>query len=427
MPKRIFLFITLIFILLSNVIIYAQLPQQFTEQEEREDTSPMQLTIPSIFQDTELDRDDYKTWKRQRDMMLQEGLTAATALEVAIDPDVYIVGPGDVFTFNIWGTLEQQIPAMVSPEGLLAIPSVGEFMVDGKSLSEVQKDVLEKSKTYYENSDITLTLYTPRFIRVHVSGEVQFPGTYTATPLHRVSQLIIEAGGVSHNAWKQGVTIKHVNGTEEVFDYASYETSGTLDGNSYLSGGDVVNVPAVHLTGNHLVQVEGDLLLSGYYQILPNEKLQAFLLRIKALKRNVNLNDIQVIRDSEDSDSSSKIKPYADSKSEDGFVLLPGDRIVLPANYVYVRGNVTYAGAFRYNANLTARDYAVMAGAEGSVRRALVTHIQTGKKERGGDVIVQPGDTVDVPETYWQAFTGSLTVVSTILSLILAAKATDVI
>ncbi len=235
--------------------------------------------------------------------------------------------------------------------------------------------------------------------------------------MHRASQLIVEAGGVTNDAWKQGVQIKHPDGSVDSFDYASFETMGEIEKDLYLQGGDMVFVPNVELTGQHVVEVQGDLLLSGYYQIHPDQNLLTFLTHIKAIRRNTALELVQIIR------NGKQLKPFAKSEAGSDFQLQSDDKIILPSNYVYVRGRVTYVGAFRYNANLTAKDYAAMAGATGSINRILVYHAATGKKERGPDVIVQPGDTVDVPLTLWQAFSGSLGIASTIVSLVIAAVA----
>jgi hypothetical protein len=52
-----------------------------------------------------------------------------------------------------------------------------------------------------------------------------------------------------------------------------------------------------------------------------------------------------------------------------------------------------------------------------------VLHLHNGKKEKGKDVIVQPGDIVNVPRTWGQKFSASFGIVTTLTSLILTAVA----
>ena len=423
-------------ILLSALFFCGTVGAQTREEEDqwkKESSLPKAIDFSKIFGRERTTREDFDTWKKERESRLGERLSRVDALERAVDPQKYVVGPGDVFSFNIWGALEMQLPITVSPEGKLLVPSVGEIEVDATTLAEVQDLVLKMAATCYGNSEITLTLESLRFFRVHVVGEVKYPGTYVAQAVDRISELITEAGGVTDWAWKRRIELRHPNGSVDYFDLSVFEQEGNLERDLFVNGGDVVCVPPLRL-GQCLVKVEGDLENSGTYQISPGEKLLAFLQRIRALRRNTDLSKVMVIRLGDGNNTESKRKrfvtPYLGEDSIDlDFSLRNGDRVVLPSHYVYVKGAVRLPGAYPYSMNLTAKDYAGMAGGDfrsGSIKGVKVFHARTGKTEKGPDVLVEPGDVVHLNPNWSQRLESYLRIIPTVTSLILAAKAAGV-
>ena len=69
------------------------------------------------------------------------------------------------------------------------------------------------------------------------------------------------------------------------------------------------------------------------------------------------------------------------------------------------------------------KDYAGMAGVVGNINGAKVYHSENRKTKKGPHALVDPGDVVDVPETWSQKLKNYLGIASTITSLIIAAKA----
>src|SRR5262245_43963751 len=65
---------------------------------------------------------------------LKKNRLTTTALESSVDPTQYKVGPGDQLLISIWGQVNQQFPVMISPEGILLIPTVKSIDVRDLSL-----------------------------------------------------------------------------------------------------------------------------------------------------------------------------------------------------------------------------------------------------------------------------------------------------
>ncbi|MBN2414627.1 polysaccharide export protein [bacterium] len=392
---------------------------------KKQSSMPKAINFYELLDENRITREEFDYWKRKRMQKLEERLTEMEALEGAIDPDIYLVGPGDVFYFNIWGGSEDRYPLTVSPEGTLYIPSAGEIPVTGLTLNEVKQRVLSAVEPDYEGSRITLSLAVVRIFRVHVTGEVNFPATYTANAVDRVSEMITQAGGVTERAWKGGIQIRHRDGTMDRFDLAAFERDGLLDNNIHVTGGDIVYVPSVGL-GAGLITVEADQEFSGTYRIAGGEDLLAFLQRIRALKRNTDLSKLVVVREGE-TGKLENYKPYAPSEAgKADFILTSGDRVILPSQYVYVKGAVRQAGAYPYVFNLTAKEYAGMAGGDyrsASITSVSVYHARTGITEKGADVLVEPGDIVHLNLAWHQRVGDYLGILYTMASLFLAAKA----
>lgn len=398
------------------------------EEKQQSPLTPKILDMTSLSKEG-MTREDWEQLKRQRIIELRERVAKGEALEGAVNPETYLVGPGDIFSLNIWGAMETRIPLVVTPEGQLPVPSVGELRVNGLTLADVQESVLKETAPFYENSPITLNLESLRFFRVHVVGEVVYPGTYIAQAVSRVSDLLVEAGGLTDRGWNRAIELRHINGQLDICDISAFEQTGDLQSDPFVNGGDVIFVPAIDYD-HDWVQVEGDVEVGGRYQIESDEELLTFLQRIRVLNRSTNLSDIMIVRIENQQSTEANPKwlfPLRSTiRSNDSFQLSTGDRIIIPSQYVYVKGAVRNPGAYPYTVNLCAKDYAGMAGGDfqsGAVQSVKVLHVRTGKTEKGPDAIVEPGDVVDLPQNWGNRFRNYLTVISTITSMVLAAKA----
>jgi protein involved in polysaccharide export with SLBB domain len=389
--------------------------------KKTQDASPKALDFTDLFGQEKPSRSLFDDMNRQTDIKLAERFGTKEAAENAVDPKQYKIGPGDAFSFNTWGALETRIPLVVNPEGKLSVPSVGEIMVNGLCLAAARDTVLRRAKAYYEKSKITLTLERMRIFRLHIAGEVAYPGTYLSQGTFRVSEMIYEAGGFTDFARTRDVELRHPDGMSDTLDMALYEQKGRLDKDPFVQGGDVIFVPSLGLVVNR-VTVEGDRDCAGTYAIGTNETLLELLQRIKALTKNTDFRKIMVFRATDQKGGETSFLPL-ESKDGNGFLLHDHDRIVLPSRYVYVRGSVQRPGAYPFALNLTAKDYAGMAGTTGNINGAKVYHAFDRKTAKGRRVIVGPGDVVDVPETWSQRFKDYLGIVSTVVSLVIAGKA----
>ncbi|MEL7361887.1 MAG: polysaccharide biosynthesis/export family protein [Bacteroidota bacterium] len=250
-----------------------------------------------------------------RDQLAQQvaaragGATAPVALEGAVDPDAYIVGPGDVFTVTAGGGIPIVQSATVSADGLLVFPDLGAFEVEGATLASVQDDVQAALRRAYRNVPTNVALSRPRQFFVHVSGAVPAPGRHIVGPVARVEDAIAASfnGQSPLAARNQGgprevetpvpapanltaelatapiqderranptpgapeeslpalrnVLVVHKDGARSRVDLMRYYATGDTRHNPYLRDGDAVHLPlfAPNVAGVH---VDGDLIES---------------------------------------------------------------------------------------------------------------------------------------------------------------------
>lgn len=125
-------------------------------------------------------------------LLLYGAMTPANAQEA------YTLRPGDVLEF--WVAQDDQLNRSVTigPDGRLSLPLVGHLAVEGKTVDEVEADVVERLRRYYTDSlDIAVMLqpHPSHLPAVFVAGEVTEPGVFPFRPGMTVLHAITLAGG----------------------------------------------------------------------------------------------------------------------------------------------------------------------------------------------------------------------------------------
>lgn len=174
-----------------------------------------------------------------------ESLEELVPVEGPIDPDSYILGPGDMIGVNIITTESVTFTLRVNPTGDLLIPSVGILRVSGLTLSEAT-DLIQNFVVMevYRNSLVDATLVGLRRFRVLVVGAVQEPGFVTVTPADRLTKVIEEAGGLHKYANEEEIMIlHHVSGNIEKVSLRSFLLNSDLGQNPTVQEHDRIEVP----------------------------------------------------------------------------------------------------------------------------------------------------------------------------------------
>jgi protein involved in polysaccharide export with SLBB domain len=241
-------------------------------------------------------------------------------------PD-YRLGPGDVLEVQIAGRLDvERSQVIVNPAGAISVPPLGSIAVGGLTLLEAQRRVAGRASSVFRFADVTLAVSAPRTVEVTLSGEVERPGTLTASALRRLHEVILDAGGITPRGSMRRVQVSRKSGDAEV-DLLSFELRGDLTQNPFVEDGMRINVPPKGASAT----LTGAVRRPGEYEIGESGSLRALLELVGGVSRASVESDARLTRigsdgrkETFDIDLRTALKPPADVPLE------PGDTLFVP-------------------------------------------------------------------------------------------------
>lgn len=207
-------------------------------------------------------------------------------LEGAVDPQEYLIGPGDLFHIAIGGAQPIMVTLPVSADGYLLLPDAGAIDIAGRALNEARELATRRLRAQFQNVTVDVTLAQPRKFYVHVSGAVPTPGRFMATPVARVATVLAMAYAdtsrppVSNATFRpalRNIKLIHRDGSEDTVDLLRYYSTGNTKYNPYLQDGDVISIPTYD--PNHdAVFVSGNVAFPGTYDHRTDDTLLDLLI-----------------------------------------------------------------------------------------------------------------------------------------------------
>ncbi len=350
------------------------------------------------------------------DVQTMQSFEESFALEEKIDPDEYILGPGDELGINILTSENITFPLKVTPTGDVFIPSVGVIHVNGLTLNraiETIEDYIHREA--YPGAKVSVALVNVRTFLIQVIGAVNRQGFVRINPLQRLSSVLSKSKGVHQFAREYEIKITRKNGNQFTINYLDFIRNGNLDQNPTFQEGDKVYVPFGEIDKEGVV-LRGASTGNGYDIIEPNETLGSFLQRRVKLRSSADLNSISITR----KDYGKKVFMVVLPKDLFTTTLLAGDTIdILWEKGVMVNGFVLNPGNFKFFPGYVAGDYINMAGGnttDGNPNRCKVYH-KDGTIETGQETIIRRGDVIVVPRTMKSILLGDMSTVQIIVSI----------
>jgi protein involved in polysaccharide export with SLBB domain len=144
------------------------------------------------------------------------------------------ISKGDVLKITVYENDDLATSTLVSPEGVINFPLIGDVKVAGLTVAEAEREISSRlSKGYLINPHVTVLISDTGL--VYVTGEVQKPGAYKVESGTTVIKAIALAGGLTEKAApKRTKLTRKINGSESVMK---------VQMNDPILPGDVVNVP----------------------------------------------------------------------------------------------------------------------------------------------------------------------------------------
>jgi len=363
-------------------------------------------------------------------------------IETPIISEKYTLMPGDGVLITVIGGITYSYNALITYEGKvpISLPEPKEIVdvvnIHGLTLKEAEDSLTRVFSRYFKKVEVKLTLISLRPIVVFVTGEVQNPGAYNASPVERVSHVITRAGNLTPLGSKRNIKLIRHDTLIIPVDLERFETKGDITVNPFLESGDRIYVPprfgsvivkgAVFGRGEYRIRyavltAERERISEGLYELAPGERISQLIERAGGVAPWADLEASYLERTDKITGEKVKIaiklsKILKDPNTPENIELWDGDAIIIPSikSEVYVQGEVNSPGSYLFYPNNRASDYIGKAGGYTIFANQKKGYIQRGDKKISlkNDPIVEPGDKIFIPRTsfkWWQDYITVLT------------------
>lgn len=179
------------------------------------------------------------------------------------EPPLYLVGPGDALTINVWREPELSTSVTVRPDGRISVPLVEDLMAAGKTLRDLADDIEAELAEYLQDPMVTVTvgsgLGDPRQ-QIRVVGEAAEPNAIPYRSGMTLLDAVIATGGLSREAAGNAAVIHRQTeaGILEIpVRLADLVRQGDASANIPLEPGDVIVVPEGFFNGEWRITYSG--------------------------------------------------------------------------------------------------------------------------------------------------------------------------
>lgn len=190
----------------------------------------------------------------------------------------YVLGPDDELLVTLYGVQEYTGELLVSDEGNINVPNVGQIRVAGLTIeaaTQKLKTVMGNSVyPYLKNggSKLSVTLNKIRSIKVTVIGANR-PGNLTVSSLSTIFNALYLAGGPTEFGSFREIELIRNNKPIQKVDLYRMLLKGDQSDNIGLKDNDVIRIPAY----KKRVEIQGQVKRPGIFEVLSGESFQDVL------------------------------------------------------------------------------------------------------------------------------------------------------
>jgi protein involved in polysaccharide export with SLBB domain len=357
----------------------------------------------------------------------EEQLPGGQALSRAVLPGEYILGPGDGLSVNLWGEYTDQYNVRVTPDGKISLPTIGDLKVKGLTLVEAEALIEREVRRYYRNVKSGLSLSSLRVFEVLVLGEVGAPGTYLATPVKRVSEVVSQASGVRTGGSQRHIQVRKNGKVRATADLAAFLRQGDESVNPFVGDGDVIFVPpmgerrvSVYITEVSTASTTGgggaltENSVPSVVELQPGERVSTLITEVGGISPWWDLENVLIQRATHAPEGTMRIhvdlrRYFLEKDESQNPVLESGDQVYIPASVrkVLVAGAVKVSGAYPFTPSKPADAYLVMAGGPSLVAdldRSFIKRADGTVEPYIGTTEINNGDSIVILERIFKTY-----------------------
>lgn len=271
----------------------------------------------------------------------------------------YILGPDDELSISVYGVQEYNGELLVSAEGNVSIPNVGQVRVAGLSVeSATQKIKTVMGNTVYPylktgGAKLSVTLNKIRSIKITVIGANR-PGNITVSSLSTIFNALYLAGGPTEFGSFREIELVRNNKVERKIDLYRMLLNGDQSDNIGLKDNDVIRIPAY----KKRVEIQGQVKRPGIFEVLQGENLQQVL---EFASGFTDTAYTAMVKAYQNSDKERKVKDiiaseYANYLPESGDLFVVSKILNRFQNRVKINGAVFRPDVYELTPGLTVGD-----------------------------------------------------------------------
>jgi polysaccharide export outer membrane protein len=196
------------------------------------------------------------------DLFDNQPSTFAPVTEVPVPAD-YVVGPGDEFRIQLYGSQNRNLRLTVSRDGSISFPELGPLNVSGLTFNAARQAIETRVSQQMIGVQAAVTMGEIRTIRVLVTGEVTQPGYYTVSGLATMTTALLASGGVKPIGSLRNIELKRQGQVVQRLDLYDILIRGDTSDDARLQPGDAIFIPPVGPT----VAVEGQVKRPAIYEL----------------------------------------------------------------------------------------------------------------------------------------------------------------
>jgi polysaccharide export outer membrane protein len=158
----------------------------------------------------------------------------------------YLIGATDVLNIYVWKEPDLTRDVTVLPDGKITFPLIGEIQAQGRTVTELKKDIADKLKNYVTAPEVTVVVTEINSRRIYTLGKLNEPGPYPLMPGMTVLQALSTAEGFAEWADEKNIRVIRREGGKEIqyrFNYKDFIAGKNIEQNILLKPNDTIVVP----------------------------------------------------------------------------------------------------------------------------------------------------------------------------------------